>query len=261
MGYRMKDRALSQDTKTYNLFQKYRGYKKLITSERVDKYVIFNYPESIDVEGTEKTIKYIIKKEKETLKKNKDDDAYVIEQAKQIQKVKDMYREFYTPDIVNEGTMSNFVFNNIINYGKDAVLHFSIDYDFTKHTFQLTNNNIIFDIQDGMFDFLTKDDNMKKLYELEDEINQYNESRVFILSNTSSSYNNIKKIDKLAALKIKALTSGRDVGLIDTCLDLIKNIHYSSPQLYKAHLLLKKDIINIDTIELARVIIKYSKLK
>ena len=37
----MDNRNLSNDTKTYNLFQKYRKYKKLISSERVSKYTIF----------------------------------------------------------------------------------------------------------------------------------------------------------------------------------------------------------------------------
>ncbi len=251
----MKDRILSQDTKTYNLFQKYRNYKKLITSGRVSKYYIFDYPESIDVDNVEDMIRYIYKKEKDTLKKDKDDIKYIGKPAARIQRTKDLYGKYYTSDKVNQGSMSNYTFNNIINYGKDKVLDFSIDYNFTKSKFELTHNPVIFDIQDGMYDYMIKDNNIEKLYELIEEINLYNKVRKFILSNTSSTYNTTQKIDKLSILKIKYLAEGKDVSFINNCLMIIKDENYNSPNLYKAHLLLRKNIININ---ITYLIIKFN---
>lgn len=210
------------------------------------------------MESHERTVEYIQKKEKETGKINKADRKYIAQYKKRIYKTKKIYGEFYTPDKVNKGHMCDDVFNNIINYGEDKVIKFSIDYNITKNKFKLNNNPIIFEIQDGMYEYLAKDNNIEKLYQLEDEINLYNQVRNFILSNVSSSYNKTQKINKLSDLKMEYLEQNKDISLLNNCLDIIKDEYYNTSRLYKAQLLLKKNIINIDTIELSEQIIKYS---
>jgi hypothetical protein len=247
----MKDRNLTDDTKTYNLYQKYLKYKEMISTGRVNKYELFTYPKAIDVEDIEETLR--------NLKKKKRISEQLLDKTKKIQQTKDIYEDYYSPEKVNIGSLSDSTFNNITEKGKDEVFDFSIDYNFTKGKFELENNPVIFEIQNGMYEYLSI--NINKLWEWIDEVKLYNEARKFILEHTSSKYSKDKKLNQLIDLKINYLKSKKDVSLINDCIDIIKDENYNSPILYKANSLLKKDIINIKNIDVAKAIVKYSKIK
>lgn len=249
----MKDRNLTDDTKTYNLYQKYLKYKEMISTGRVNKYELFTYPKAIDVEDVEETLR--------NLKKKKRISEQLLDKTKKIQQTKDIYEDYYTPEKVNIGSLSDSTFNNIIEKGNDEVFDFSIDYNFTKAKFELENNPVIFEIQDCMYCFLSKHQNINKLWNWIDEVKLYNEARKFILEHTSSKYSKDKKLNQLIALKITYIKDSKDVDFINDCIDIIKDGNYNSPILYKANSLLKKDIINIKNIDIAKAIVKYSNIK
>lgn len=246
----MKDRNLTDDTKTYNLYQKYLKYKEMISTGRVNKYELFAYPKAINVEDVEK----VLKKLNGNIK-----SKYLLEKIRKIQETKNIYEDYYTPEKVNIGSLSDTTFNNIINTGDDEVLNFSIDYKLTKDVFKLENNPVIFGIQDGMYEYLSK--NISKLWEWIDEVKLYNKARRFILKHTSSKYGKDKKLNKLIALKLTYLKDSKNVDFINDCIDIIKDENYNSPKLYKANSLLKKDIINIKDIDIAMAIVNYSNIK
>jgi hypothetical protein len=131
-----------------------------------------------------------------------------------------------------------------------------------------------------MYDYLSKDNNIQKLYDFEDELDAYNEARSYILEKTSSSYSKSQRSERLTNLLLSELSkqkglladgkesidnvileSEKEVSLINRCIELQKDKNYNAPNLYKAYLLLSKGIKNIDNIDIAKAVIRYSKLK
>jgi len=249
----LKDRKLTEDTKNYNLYQKYLKYKKLTSDGRINKFILFQYPEFINVDDIEEKLKNLVRTHTNIKKRKLSENTK--KKVRSIQNIKNLYREFYTKDKVNEGQMSNNLFENIINNGNDKILDFSIDFNFTKEQFMLENNPVIFEIQDGMYEYLSKDDNIKKLYSWIDEVIEYNQAKEFIKNNVSSSYSTQQKLHKLASME-----NDLEYSFSDRCIEIIKDRYYNSPLLFKADLLLNKNILNIDNLELAKKITKYSNI-
>lgn len=161
---------------------------------------------------------------------------------------------------VNSKSMSDTAFNNVINNNGDKYIDFSVDFSFTKHIFGLKSNKLIFDIQDGMYEYMSKENNISKLNKWVDDSRLSAEALDYINKTTSHGYTKHQKIIQLIDIKDSLLHDIKnsllyDIEIINKSIEILKEEKGITELTYKAKQLLSKNIININSLELAKRII------